>query len=143
MFTSKNDIIFRPPDCFRNWVKQNVAGINIDRTVFIATDRLPFQWIPGFRKTVSGMVILNRVYIRKKYYPVDPQDKRTVALLLHELVHVQQGKRMAWAGFLLVYLLLLTKGYWNHPMEVEARQKEQLYVKKYFQDLPCKVSQPS
>ena len=42
----------------------------------------------------------------------------------HELVHWEQYKRMGAMKFYVTYLWLLARhGYWNHPMEIEARKK--------------------
>jgi hypothetical protein len=46
-------------------------------------------------------------------------------LLLHELCHVQQYRRYGFFGFLARYLWYsLRFGYYNNPLEVEARRAE-------------------
>ena len=46
-------------------------------------------------------------------------------LARHETVHWIQYQRMGAVRFYATYLwLLLRHGYWNHPMEIEARQQE-------------------
>lgn len=43
----------------------------------------------------------------------------------HEQVHLDQIARMGALPFLWRYLIgLIQHGYWNHPMEVEARRAE-------------------
>ncbi len=43
----------------------------------------------------------------------------------HELVHIEQYKRYGIIKFLALYIWYSTKyGYYNNPLEVEARQKE-------------------
>jgi hypothetical protein len=47
-------------------------------------------------------------------------------LLLHELCHVRQYQRYGYWGFLARYLWLsLRHGYYNNPLEVEAREAEE------------------
>lgn len=47
-------------------------------------------------------------------------------LLLHELCHVRQYRRYGLIGFLTRYLWLSLKhGYYNNPLEVEARAAEE------------------
>lgn len=42
----------------------------------------------------------------------------------HEMIHWEQYKRLGFFGFYLNYLILSYKhGYWNNPMEIEAREK--------------------
>lgn len=44
----------------------------------------------------------------------------------HELVHWEQYKKLGTIGFYAKYLYYNLKyGYWNNPMEVEARQKSE------------------
>ncbi|HMO31576.1 MAG TPA: DUF4157 domain-containing protein [Lacibacter sp.] len=46
--------------------------------------------------------------------------------LRHELVHVEQYKRLGLLRFLLIYLWYsLRYGYYNNPLEEEARAKEE------------------
>jgi hypothetical protein len=43
-------------------------------------------------------------------------------LIRHEQAHWEQYKRMGLLGFYVTYLwLTIRHGYWNNPMEVEAR----------------------
>jgi len=49
----------------------------------------------------------------------------TVRLVAHELVHVDQIKRLGLLRYWVKYLWLLAKfGYGDHPMEIEARALE-------------------
>jgi hypothetical protein len=44
----------------------------------------------------------------------------------HELVHWEQYKKLGVIGFYTTYLYYNLKyGYWNNPMEVEARQQSE------------------
>ena len=46
-------------------------------------------------------------------------------LVRHEQCHWQQAQRMGFLGFYLTYLwYTIRHGYWNNPMEVEARAAE-------------------
>lgn len=47
-------------------------------------------------------------------------------LIKHELAHWAQYERMGFFRFTWAYLTgLIRHGYWNHPMEIEARKAEQ------------------
>jgi hypothetical protein len=47
------------------------------------------------------------------------------SLCRHEMVHWQQAQRMGTLKFYAKYLwLLVRRGYWNHPMEIEVRAAE-------------------
>lgn len=47
------------------------------------------------------------------------------SLVGHELKHVEQYKRMGFFTFLVVYLYYSLKyGYYNNPLEIEARAAE-------------------
>jgi len=42
----------------------------------------------------------------------------------HEEVHMEQYERYTWLGFIVLYLLYTIRyGYYNNPLEVEAREK--------------------
>lgn len=42
----------------------------------------------------------------------------------HELVHIEQVKRLGWIRFYLTYLWYIARyGYKNNPFEVEARNR--------------------
>lgn len=59
-----------------------------------------------------------RVYIR-------PSCIHDSGLIAHELVHVAQIKRLGAVRFAVVYLYQLARyGYWNMPLEIEARKGE-------------------
>jgi hypothetical protein len=48
-------------------------------------------------------------------------------LIKHEEVHWRQAKQMGTMKFYFLYLYYSIRyGYWNHPMEVEARAAEML-----------------
>jgi hypothetical protein len=47
-------------------------------------------------------------------------------LIRHEQAHWAQYQRMGFFRFIWAYLTgLIRHGYWNHPMEIEARKAEQ------------------
>jgi len=49
----------------------------------------------------------------------------TPRLIAHELAHVDQIQRLGWVHYVVRYVTLLARyGYWNHPMEIEARGME-------------------
>lgn len=46
-------------------------------------------------------------------------------LIRHEQAHWEQYQRLGWWRFVWAYLTgLIRHGYWNHPMEIEARRAE-------------------
>jgi hypothetical protein len=46
-------------------------------------------------------------------------------LIRHEQAHWAQYQHLGWWRFVLAYLTgLIRHGYWNHPMEIEARRAE-------------------
>ena len=54
-----------------------------------------------------------------------PGSEDDAQLARHEQTHWRQYERMGAVRFYVTYLwLLMRHGYWNHPMEIEARQKE-------------------
>ena len=129
--------VFTLPECLRQWVDENMEGINADKVRFIAVDRLPFQWVPGFKKHIVGITIINRIYIRRRFLPLDLCDKKTIRLILHELVHIRQVNRMGAPAFLFFYLWTLRKGYYDHPLEIEAREEEDRLFRIFEKDNPC------
>ena len=54
------------------------------RVRFHSCTRIPFWWIPGNRN-MSGLTLANRVYLRVEHCPIDPSNRATVELVLHEL----------------------------------------------------------
>ncbi len=57
---------------------------------------------------------------------------RTEDLLAHELVHIAQYERLGIEEFLRRYLSeCLTVGYWNSPLEMEARQRSALILRQF------------
>ena len=59
---------------------------------------------------------------RAAYYLHWPAPHRLVA---HEQAHIRQIERYGAVGFLWRYAIgLIRHGYWNHPMEIEAREAE-------------------
>lgn len=51
----------------------------------------------------------------------------TETLLAHELVHVEQIRRLGLLRYWFRYVrLLLRHGYWDHPMEIEAYAGQEL-----------------
>ncbi len=59
-------------------------------------------------------------------YNISPKDfVKSPSLVRHELKHVEQYKKMGFLTFLVVYLYYSLKyGYYNNPLEIEARAAE-------------------
>ena len=87
-----------------------------------------FPWKSRFR----GVVLWPYVIMRPKKYDTGSiahsklmTHRELVKLYRHELQHCYQIKRMGVIKFYVRYVWLnLTKGYQNHPDELEARQYE-------------------
>lgn len=71
------------------------------------------------KETFIAFAVGPFVFITKPKSAIHPR------LLRHERAHVQQWKRYWYIGFLPVYFYqVLRYGYWNAPLEVEARLAE-------------------
>jgi hypothetical protein len=93
--------------------------------------RVPVSWIPG-NKNVEAVAFWNSVFLRDIYWPIDPQNRTTIELLFHELIHVEQFRRSPFL-FPIKYLVdHLRYGYWNNPAEVEARDRASKLTSSYF-----------
>lgn len=125
--------------CLVAWIETNMAEIGGMTGVRIqCCDRLPFQWVPGFMPTVSGITLWNTIYLKKRVCAIRPDQLERVELLLHELVHVGQFRR-GLLSFPVRYLFdLLRVGYWNIPAEKEARDRAAELIAQYQKDLPCR-----
>ena len=78
--------------------------------------RVPWYLPARFAAITRG----NRIYLRPGACRTGTVDG--LALLAHELAHVGQYRQGAtWISFLLSYA---RHGYWNSPLEVQARQAE-------------------
>jgi len=74
---------------------------------------------------IAGITLGKAIEIRKKY--------KSESLICHELIHVKQYQDCGGIkGFLKKYEKQLSKyGYWNAPMEIEARLKAKILIDKY------------
>ena len=64
---------------------------------------------------------------------ISRQHKNNEKLFNHEMVHWKQYQKMGFFIFYVKYFFqLLTIGYDEMPMEMEARYEEDEYTKKYF-----------
>jgi hypothetical protein len=126
------------PDCLADWIDRKmpeVGGVRGIRIIFC--DSLPFEWLPGDRSKIDGITLWGEIYLRISFHPIDPRDPIKVELLLHELVHVQQFRRNPLI-FPINYLLEHVKsGYWNNPLEVEARSLAEKLIQEYLLEDVC------
>lgn len=84
---------------------QELAGVRI-------AEQCVLPLLPGFAAVTLGETI----YVRGALAELPD------ALLAHELVHVQQFRRLGWLGMTAAYgRLWVRHGYWGNPLEVEAR----------------------
>jgi hypothetical protein len=73
----------------------------------------------------AGITLGKAIEIRKQY--------KSESLICHEIIHVKQYQDCGgMRGFLNKYMKQLSKyGYWNAPMEIEARIKSKVLIDKY------------
>jgi len=135
-----NKKTFTLPRFFAAWIEKNMKGVKLKEVQLFGVDKLPVNFIPGFSYAFAGMALLDKIYIRNKFLPLNLNDPRTMRLIIHELVHVQQVKRMGIFGFIFNYLWNLRKGYYNHPLEIEAYSEEKRLYNKFLQDQKLRVA---
>jgi hypothetical protein len=73
----------------------------------------------------DAITIYPFIFIKRKM-------KDNKVLLQHEMIHIEQVKRLGWLRFYITYLWYnFTRGYKKNPFEVEAyaRQNEEIDVK--------------
>jgi len=91
-------------------------------------DELIFPWKPQLRGIVLWpyMIIRPKKYAKGEISQSESMTRRSlVKLYRHELQHCYQIKQRGILGFYIRYVFLnITKGYHNHPDELEARQYE-------------------
>ena len=107
----------------RNIFKPYFAYIVLDRAR-IVDGRVPF-WL---RRDMCGVVLGARVYFRPGVY--QPNTKRGIELLGHELTHVSQ---FLHGMTLLKYVWSCKNGYRNSVYEQEAYAKGRL-IARFFQN---------
>ena len=108
------------PESVATWISDRLPIGELRKIHFRLGKRIPFWWVvPG--RDFTGLTLWNRVYLAERCWRVDPLDRLTLELLLHELVHVLQYRRRPFS-FPLRYLVDHVKyGYFRNPAEIEAR----------------------
>lgn len=85
----------------------------ISRVVIFLAEKL------GGTKDVWAVTIWPFIFVWPDSHAKDP------VLINHEKKHIEQWKRYWIIGFLPVYLWHhFKKGYWDNPLEIEAREAE-------------------
>lgn len=84
--------------------------------------RVPF-WL---RRDMCAVVLGNRIYFRTGAY--QPNTKRGLVLLAHELTHVSQ---FLHGMTVIKYLWSCRKGYMQSPYEIEAYAKGRLMAQNF------------
>jgi len=81
--------------------------------------------IPSAKPNTSGLTLGGTIFLRE---PPDPASLRSMSLLLHELVHVDQNRRHGRLGFAREYGVgwASTLSYRRIPLEAEAFDHEDL-----------------
>ena len=115
------------------WIDKNIPDLSGIQTVKLySCERLPFEWLAGRNSKPSGVTIANRIYIRSTLCPINSKDYSSLELLFHELVHVVQFRKNRLIHPLQYVWKLWRKGYWDHPMEQEARDRASELAEKYL-----------
>ncbi|HLX62093.1 MAG TPA: hypothetical protein VKX17_12500 [Planctomycetota bacterium] len=117
------------PQPLARWIQAHMPGApDLRRVRIFCGPRIPFDWLPGFRKKYIGITLWGRIHLRE---PFDFETPGKIELLFHELVHVRQfNAHPLW--FPISYLLkFVVKGYRNHPAEIEAREVAAELWRKY------------
>jgi hypothetical protein len=120
------------PQVLTKWISTNLSSIGDLSAIRIRPcRRVPVWWIPGNRN-VDGLVLWRTIYLRHSHWPIDPLNRRSIELLFHEFIHVEQFRRAPFL-FPLKYLFNhLRYGYWKNPAEAEARQRASGLTMSYF-----------
>lgn len=102
-----------------------MPGLDIDA---VRLGLIP-EWLERLRPSLDGLAIGGKVWVRSS---VIGDERRLLRLLIHELVHVRQWRRLGPVGFPVRYLgdyaVHRLRGLDHHaaylaiPAEVEARQ---------------------
>lgn len=127
------------PESWAHWIDVQMPELGGVRHVkFYKCARLPFEWCLPSTSKFTGMTLFKSIYLRERVFPLDPAKEELAHLVFHELVHVQQFRKNPLL-FPLAYLLnLLRFGYWQHPAEVEAREKSQHLLQSFVHDRETK-----
>ena len=113
-----------------DWLDHTLPSAHVRSVKLYSCDKLPFV---GAR--YSGITLFNSIYLRCTLLPVDAKNLASIEVLLHELIHIEQYRRNR--VFPLVYLFrLATHGYWNHPAEIEARERADALTSKFICEFP-------
>jgi hypothetical protein len=108
------------PEYLTTWIAKNLPVGDLSRIQFRLGARIPFWWVvPGGR--FSGLTLWNRIYVVENLWFLEPIQRSTLELILHELVHVVQYRRNPITFPFRYVLDHLRYGYERNPAEVEAR----------------------
>jgi hypothetical protein len=118
------------PHALVQWIDGALPEIHgVCSVKLFSCDRLPFV---GAR--YSGITLFNSIYLRCNLLPIEATNLPSIEVLFHEFIHIEQFRRQRL--FPLSYLLRLgTHGYWNHPAEIEARDRAGALIRQYSKDL--------
>lgn len=82
---------------------------------------MPKWLVIFFPKKFAAITISKNTALYRNSQSLDRTDLR-----VHEEVHMDQYKKYTWIGFVVLYTYYSIKyGYWNNPLEIEAREKTQ------------------
>jgi hypothetical protein len=122
--------VFLPENLARR-ISERLPLADIDRIQFRVCRRIPFSWLVGNR-TLAGITFWNRIYVMEGNWRVEPANRSSVELIVHELVHVLQYRRSPLLFPLRYVIDHFRYGYDNNPAEVEARSVASRVADSFF-----------
>jgi hypothetical protein len=94
------------------------------RTFMVVTNIIA-KWVILLARVFTPKTVGVTIFPFIFFYP--PEYAVYQSLLKHERQHLKQWLRYLWIGFPFVYIYqYLRYGYWNMPLEIEARAAEYL-----------------
>jgi hypothetical protein len=108
------------PESVAEWISQQMPIGDLGRVHFRIGKRIPFWWLARGRN-FAGLTLWNHVFLVEHCWCVEPIDRVTLEIVLHELVHVLQYRRRPFTFPIRYIVDHLRYGYWRNPAETEAR----------------------
>jgi len=123
------------PSHLTDWIDRRLPDVGgISNVKLFRCYKIPFEWLARSNEKPSAVTICNRIYFQASLGSFDDPPPEMLAVLFHELTHVIQFKRHPVLHLPLYAWYLLRKGYWDSPMEIEAREAEAKLVDEYLRD---------
>ena len=79
-----------------------------------------------FPKKFGGITISKNTALYR-----DIKNLQNEKIKIHEEIHMEQYEKYTWLGFIALYTFYSIRyGYWNNPLEIEAREKTEKTINK-------------